>query len=271
MKRAIYIALLVILSAVFLVSVSYIVIYLVDSYQQKDIYNDLASLVSTSPPGETSSTEPVKVVIPRPNDSTTPSGEDPEGDTVLEEYAALYLQNTDMVGWIRIEGTNINYPVMQTPDRKDYYLHRNFYEESSDHGTIYVREVCDVFAPSDNVTIYGHHMRDSSMFANLMKYRTKSFWEEHRYITFDTLTEHHTYEIVSVFRTTATQGKGFAYHQFVNAANEEEFDQFIATCKRLDYYETGVTAQYGDKLISLSTCEYTQANGRLVVVAKRIS
>lgn len=271
MKRVIYIALLVILIIVFLVSVSYIVIYMVDSYQQKDIYNNLASLVGTNPPGETSSSEPVKVVIPRPSGSAGSSDEEPDTDTVLEEYAALYLQNTDMVGWIRIEDTNINYPVMQTPDRKDYYLHRNFYEESNDHGAIYVREVCDVFTPSDNITIYGHHMRDGSMFANLMNYKKKSFWEEHRYITFDTLTEHHTYEIVSVFRTTATQGKGFAYHQFVNAADAEEFDKFIATCKRLDYYETDVTAEYGDKLISLSTCEYSQTNGRLVVVAKRIS
>lgn len=179
--------------------------------------------------------------------------------------------NTDLVGWIQIPDTNINYPVMQSTVVKNYYLYVNFKNEYSNHGSIYVREECDVTKPSDNVTIYGHHTSVGTMFGNLDKFVDKNFWEEHKTFTFDTLTEYHTYEIIAVFRTSANIGEGFAYHHFVDAANEAEFDEFVATCKSLAYYDTGLTAEYGDKLICLSTCEYTLNNGRLVVLAKRIS
>ena len=191
--------------------------------------------------------------------------------SVLREYETVYLMNTDMVGWMRIDDTKVNYPVMQTPDWTDYYLHRNFEKEYSAHGCLYVREVCDVEHPSDNLTIYGHKMKDGSMFAPLFDYKEKSFWETHKTIHFDTVTEHHTYEIFSVFVTTASVGQGFPYHEFVDAADAAQFDDYVANCKQLALYDTGITPQYGDKLITLSTCEYSQVNGRLVVVAKRVS
>ena len=114
-------------------------------------------------------------------------------------------------------------------------------------------------------------MKDGSMFGLLRNYRSKSYWEKHRYIYFDTLTERHTYEIFAVFTTVATKGKGFAYHQFVDADDQEEYDEYIRDCQNVDLYDTGITPQYGDKLITLSTCEYSQKNGRLVVVARRIA
>ena len=176
-----------------------------------------------------------------------------------------------MVGWITVPDTKINYPVMQTPTKPDYYLKRNFYKKSSDWGAIYAREVCNVNEPSDNVTLYGHHMKDGSMFTGLDKFKQKSFWETHRTFQFDTLYERHTYEIIGVFKTSANVGQGFNYHLFVDAADEGKFNEFVSTVKSLAFYETGVTAQYGDKLLTLSTCEYTLSNGRFVVVAKRIS
>ena len=127
--------------------------------------------------------------------------------------------------------------------------------------------------PSDNITLFGHNMKDGSMFASLNAYVDKATWEENPTITFDTLTDFHTYMIFAVFRTTATKGEGFSYHKFVDAENEKEFNDFVAECKKLAYYDTGITPVYGDKLICLSTCEYThpQQNGRLVVAAYRIS
>ena len=176
-----------------------------------------------------------------------------------------------MVGWIKIEGTKVNYPVMQTKERPNYYLKRNFDGMPSDWGSIYIREECDVNTPSDNVTIYGHNMIDCSMFGDLKNYNDKKFWEEHKEIFFDTLSEDHVYEIFAVFKTTANEGEGFAYHQMEDAANEKEYNDFVATCKKLSFYDTGITPQYGDKLICLSTCEYTMDNGRLVVAARRIA
>lgn len=258
-----YNALIVILSAVFIISGIQVASYLIDSMQQKDTYNELAAIVEQSR-GEITPPAPVE-----PEADTTIPADNPTEPVILPEYVPLYEKNADTVGWMEIEGTRINYPVMQTPDRPDYYLKRNFNHERSAHGCLYVRESCDVFAPSDNVTIYGHHMKDGSMFADLESFLYQDFWENHPTIRFDTLYEHHTYTIFAVFRTTASLDEGFAYHHFEDAQDEADFDDFISSCKELSLYDTGITPQYGDKLICLSTCEYTRANGRLVVVAVR--
>ena len=114
-------------------------------------------------------------------------------------------------------------------------------------------------------------MADGSMFAALNAYTSKDAWDKNNLIFFDTLNEYHTYKIFAVFKTSANVGQGFSYHKFVDAANEQEFNDFVSTCKKLAFYDTGITPVYGDKLICLSTCEYTLDNGRLVVAAVRIT
>ena len=96
-------------------------------------------------------------------------------------------------------------------------------------------------------------------------------WDTNPLIGFDTLYEYHTYKIYAVFKTSANIGEGFSYHKFVDAANEQEFNDFVKKCKELSFYDTGITPVYGDKLIALSTCEYTLNNGRLVVCAVRVT
>ena len=156
---------------------------------------------------------------------------------------------------------------MQTKDNPNYYLKRNFEKEYSDLGTPYIQEDCDLLT-SDNLIIYGHHISGNRMFGALEDYKSKSFYEEHKTIHFDTLTQQGEYEIVAVFKTVAYSSEGFRYYDFVRAESEEEFNAYVETCRELALYDTGVTAEYGDKLITLSTCEYSAANGRLVVVAK---
>ena len=274
--------LLFIFMAVFLISGFFLGKYLLESRKQQSAFNDLADMVqqvqntpakpkptipSSNDPTEDAPTEPVVTEPPRVEVTNPATG---ETFLAMAEYAPIYEMNPDLVGWIKVDGTKINYPVMQTPDRTNYYLKRDFNGDYSAHGCIYVQENCDVFAPSDNLTIYGHKMKDGSMFAALQEYKKASFCEENPIIVFDTITEHHTYEVLSVFLTTATVGQGFVYHTFVDAESEAEFDEFVKNCKDLALYDTGVTASYGDKLITLSTCEYSQYNGRLVVVAKRV-
>lgn len=256
-KKRLFRILFWLLLAVFCVSAAFLIRYGAESEKQKHLYRELAAMV-----------EIPQTTAPQTFD--VPETHPPEGTGILPEYAALYEMNTDMAGWIRIEGTQIDYPVMQTPEEPDYYLYRNFLGESSDHGCIYARETCDLITPSDNVTLYGHCMNDGSMFADLTNYLDHGFWEEHRYIRFDTLTAYQVYEIFAVFTTTASVGEGFAYHQFENAADEADFDWFIDQCRTLALYDTGITPQYGDKILCLSTCEYTQTNGRLVVAAVRV-
>ena len=262
-KKIIYAAMFLVFAAVFIVSAVVVGKYVLESTERNSQYGDLSDQVEDI---RNSDTEPTAVV-------TTPFTEPDtnEPGTILPEYAIAFLKNTDLVGWIRIEGTKVDYPVLQRPDQVDYYLKKDFDKNYNAGGAIYVREVCDVNTPSDNVTIYGHNMHDGSMFATITRYQYKDFWEEHKFIEFDTLTEHHTYEVICAFKTSGYADEGFAYHLFVDAGSESEFDNFIATCKRLDFFDTGVTAEYGDKLICLSTCEYTQQNGRFVVVAKRVS
>ena len=223
----------------------------------------------TTPPTE--ETESIRQEQTESTESTVDLSDDGPYADILPEYRGAYALNNDLVGWIKIEGTAIDYPVMQTPDNKDYYLKHNFNKERSNWGCIYVRESCDVFTPSDNVTIYGHYMQDGSMFHDLHGYYYSAFYKEHPYIQFDTIYERHTYQIIAVFKTSANIGEGFSYHLFDYAADKAEFDEYINTVQSLRLYWTGVKAEYGDMLITLSTCEYTLDNGRLVVVAKRIS
>lgn len=220
---------------------------------------------------QTEAFEQIAEVVEQAQEDESQAPEIPltEDETILPEYGELFLQNPDMAGWIKIEGTNINYPVMQTPNEPNYYLKHNFEKEYSDLGTPYIQENCTI-AESDNLVIYGHHIKGQKMFGALENYKDKGFYEEHKIIQFDTLTQHGEYEIVAVFKTVAYSSEGFRYYDFVNAENAEAFDEYIAKCKELALYDTGVTAEYGDRLIALSTCEYSAQNGRLVVVAKKV-
>lgn len=262
-KKVIYILMFLIFAAIFVVSAVVVGEYVMEAKERQDKYESLSNQVDEI---RDSTTEPT-VTVTTP--FTVPESHEP--GTILPEYAELFLQNSDMVGWIRIDGTKVDYPVLQTPHHVDYYLKKGFDKKYNAGGAIYVREVCDVNTPSDNVTIYGHNMHDGSMFAGITRYQFKDFWEEHKTFSFDTLTERHTYEVICAFKTSGYVDDGFAYHLFVDADSQSEFDRFISTCKALDFFETGVTAEYGDKLICLSTCEYTMDNGRFVVVAKRVS
>ena len=283
MKKWIFNILLVVFILVFIGSGVVVGTYYWDSYVQKSRYDDLAQL------------RPTINVRPAPNQSAAPDETTPEGTPetqpaeaqtktvevtdpktgekrqILAEFEELYNMNSDIIGWMYIPAIDVDYPVMQTPNDLEYYLRRNFDKEKNTRGCLFADTECDVFAPSDNITIYGHRMKDGTMFGQLSKFKKASFRDANPYIYFDTLTELHTYEIVSVFITTASVGQGFSYHEFVNAETEEEFNAFIKQCKKLELYDSGVEAKFGDKLITLSTCDYSRTNGRFVVVAKRIA
>ena len=252
---------------------------LVTDAQDKELYSELQELRNTVPRPSMNlepitSSDPAATNDEAEQPDTTPPTVTPNiDDTVLFQYQPLYEINRDMVGWIQIDGTAIDYPVVQSPYENNFYLRRNFYKESATCGTIYVREACNVNLPSDNVTVYGHNMRNGTMFADLHKYEKKSFWEEHRYVKFDTLNEYRTYEVFAVFKTTADLTKGFSYHIYDTFATEKAFNEYVSTCKNLslrDFYDTGITPSYGEKLLTLSTCDKSINDGRLVVVCRLV-
>lgn len=181
----------------------------------------------------------------------------------------LYLLNSDVVGWIRIEGSNINYPVMQN---SEYYLRRNIYKEYSTYGTPFLADYCNINL-SDNLIIYGHHIKSGMMFADIDKYKSYDYYLNHKTIKLyklqGTETIEEEYKIIACFKTTVNKG-GFKYYDFFNAASEADYNSFVEQCRELSFYNTEDTAKYRDKLITLSTCEYSLNNGRMVVVAKKI-
>ncbi len=193
-------------------------------------------------------------------------------EPLLEKYAALYEENHDLIGWLSIEGMVIDYPVMQCED-DEYYLHHDFYGNDSKYGCLYVRNVADVDTPGTNFIIYGHNMKDGSMFGDLDLYRRESFCREHPIISFDTLYEERTYEVLAVFRSQVYHSgeDAFRYYQFYEAQTQEEFAYFYENIKALALYDTGVTAEFGDTFLTLSTCAYHVEDGRFVVVAKAVS
>ncbi len=133
---------------------------------------------------------------------------------VLEEYAGLYEENEDMAGWLSVEGTKIDYPVMQGED-DEYYLHHDFYGQESKYGCLYVRNRADI-DKGTNFVVYGHNMKDGSMFGELDLYLEEGFYREHPLIRFDSLFEKRTYEIIAVFRSQVyDQAEDvFRYYQF---------------------------------------------------------
>ena len=258
MKRKILIAGAAFFAALFVISAGMLYWQYADGRQSAEIFDRVSALIPDESPRQESSPEP---------DGETESS---QGMTSAEKYADVFAENPDCIGWLRIDGTNIDFPVMHTPDDSDYYLKRGFDKQYSNYGTPYMQANCDL-ETSDNLIIYGHHMVDGAMFRDLTYYEDGDFYKEHQIIHFDTKLDYGEYEVIAVFKTVAYSDDGFKYYKFTDAEHWTEFDSFIAECKALQLYETGLRAEYGDKLLTLSTCEYSRDNGRLVVLAKKIA
>ena len=206
---------------------------------------------------------------------TNDNKDDIEGDSnspaiVDPGLLALHEKNPDCIGWIKIEGTAIDYPVMYHPEEKNYYLPRNFEKEYDVSGTPFLSELCDP-EDADNLIIYGHHMSSEKMFAALDRYKSEEFYQEHPIIQYSTLHGKEQYQIIAAFAVPVYTGHDFEYYSFTKAENAEDYLEFVKECKKRSYYDTGYTARYGDKLITLSTCEYSHKNGRMVVVGCKIN
>jgi len=207
-----------------------------------------------------------------PSSTTIHYTEEGEIPDILPEYQDLYNTNKSLIGWVKIEDTNIDYPVMQTSNN-EYYLTHNLSQDYDRNGSIFMDTACDVLKPSMNFIIYGHDMSSGKMFGQLDKYKEKSYWEKHPVIQFDTIYQKGTYEIVYVFHSKVYNADEitFKYYQFIDANSQEEFDSYMNSMNGLSLYDTGVPVVYGDQFLTLSTCDRaTEENGRFVVVAKRV-
>jgi sortase B len=245
MKKVLYIIITIALIGTMLISAISIFNNLTEDRKQEKVYNELSQYISGENQQENNEKQQ------------------------LEDYSKVFKLNTDMVAWLKIEGTNINYPVMQTPQNPDYYINKNFYKQDSSWGTPYMEEECDINS-SSNLIIYGHHINKHRMFGELENYKDKKYYNNHKVIKLITERDVREYEIVTVFKTTVYEENEFKYYEFINYKIQQQLDDFINQCESKAFYNTGVKCTGGDKLITLSTCEYSSKNGRLVVVAKEI-
>ncbi len=198
------------------------------------------------------------------------SDEDTSG--ILPEYHKLYETNSDLAGWIVIDGTDINYPVVQSKVYQEFYLDHNFDGEEDDAGSIFIDARNDILLPDDNIIIYGHNMKNGSMFGTLQYYLDKEYYNTHSIISFDTLYGHYVYKIavVGLSKISEESEDTFKYYDFLNAKNKKEFKTYVENIKKLEAYDTGTSLSYGDKLITLSTCNSVEEDGRLFIVAKEV-
>ncbi len=258
-KRTVIIAITTLLA---ITCIGYFAIYYYKAAQSQQRYDELAELKGSDAlnPGQ-SGTVSANIVL---EDGTVVP-------PVLDEYITLYNSNQNLIGWLSIDDTNIDYPVMQCGDN-EFYLNHNFDSDEDSSGTLFLDCNCDAIRGNDNYIIYGHHLSGGNMFGNLEKYEDPDYCAQHCYIRFDTIYETGLYQVMFAFRSRVYNEDEvcFKYYQFIDVNSEEEFYSYMDEMESMSLYDTGVRAVYGDELLTLSTCDYHETNGRFVVVAKRI-
>ena len=279
MKKKIQIILLIVLVTVMATSIFYLISYYKKTNKDNEIFKNLEQVGTNKNELENSFFEDDSELSNNVENNQTNVGSSNRQNSTLRNKTASYssldlkslkIKNGDTEGWIKIDNTKINYPVMQNGD---FYLHNNFYKKYSISGTPYLASYCNINS-SDNLIIYGHHMSSGSMFAGLDIYKTYNRYKNHKYIKFFTLIDDKTienqYEVVGAYKVQPNIEVANILYGTTKFRNVEEFNKYKNVLKNKSLYDTGANLNYGDKFITLSTCEYSQKNGRLVVVGKLI-
>ena len=228
--------------------------------------------VETVPPTvPVETTEPTEAPTEKPTEAPTepPVTEPP----MLANMAELYEKNEDIAGWIRIDGTKIDYPFVHTPDEQDKYLYMDIEGEHSYGGAIVMDTRCTVDPESTNIILHGHNMKNGTMFNNLMLFEKEKYWKEHPTIYYSNLYEEREYEIIAAYRDRVVMPdeKDFKFYEFTDPKNEEEFNTAMKYIMDRAPYDTGIKAEFGDRLLLLVTCAYHTTNGRFIVVAREVT
>ncbi len=262
--------LLVFFIVVFLVSGFFLARYIYNVKKSESAFADVGKLITDNAP-DSDTTNSGKKIIEKDGKYYVEQGNGE--DDILFKYNELYEKNHDFIGWIHIDDTPIDYPVMYTPQDDEFYLRRDFDKNYSLAGTIFIDGRDKIAVPSDNIIIYGHHMKSGTMFGSLQKYESQEYYEAHKLINFDTLYDEGVYEVIAAFKTQIYDDNytGFVVYDFTDAKTSEDFDYFVSNCKEQSAINASATASYGDKLITLTTCAYHVDNGRFVVIAKKIN
>ena len=207
------------------------------------------------------------------SDDVHSESENPGSDkkSVLSGYENLLKINPQVLGWIAIPGTGLSFPLLQGDDN-DYYLHHDIYRQDSRYGAIFLDHRADLYGGESNMIIYGHHMRDGSMFGSLKEYNDRSYFEEHPSFFLFLPEEEREYEIIAILKNDiySREKEPFQYYDYEHIETKEMFDEYCQGIKSHSLYDTGLTAEYGDELVTLCTCSYSGKDQRLLVVGRRL-
>lgn len=240
---------LLLISLVVFVTVGFTLFrYIETGNKEQAVFDDLAKRVSSY------STDTDN------NNNNTPPG----------RYLAAHSENSDYVGWLTVSGTGIDYPVMITPDDPQYYLHRSFDKQESKSGTLFIGEGCT--QKSLSAIIYGHNMKNGTMFGTLDEFKNREFWSENKYFSFESEEGTSIYEIFGACEAKVPKSSSTEkmYYDYVSDISEDEFSTLISWFKDNSLYETDITPVYGEKLMMLSTCSYHTNDGRFVIIGRRV-
>ena len=244
----------ILLSAVLAASGAMIYRELSSRQKEKDDFKDLAQIVTVTPP--------------EPSETDTPSGES-DAETEPEQNGRnieeLFTINGDCIGWLCIPGTAVDYPVMHTPENPQKYLRKSFYGEYSQSGVPFLDGRCD--ADSDNLILYGHNMKNGTMFSNLRYYTDPAFCDEHKTMELETADGLKLYEVFAVLKTDNAD----VWYNFITADDKDDFDRHIGEVKNCSLYKLDKAPEYGQQILSLSTCYGSSKNGRLLVLAVQVN
>lgn len=271
MKEKIRVAALLVCAAVFLVSGCLLVRDLIRSGREREANQALAQQVHEIREAVQATNSAASQPVDSSNSQEPPEPVSPYAESgLLRQYDPLWQQNNDLAGWLWIEGTNIDYPVMCTPQRPEYYLRKGFDKSYALSGSLFIGEGG---GPDDkHIIVFGHHMKDGAMFGNLDKYKSEDYAREHPIIHLDTLTEEREYEVITAFysRVYEVGETGvFRYYRLQDLTDPDKFDAYLKQVKAAGLYDIGVEAEVGDRILILSTCSYHTEDGRFAVAARQ--
>lgn len=255
-------------TAAFLVSAIMVVRYIIRGNAEESAFSQLAQIASQAQAAQETTAPSAS-----PGASAAPDSQ-PDAETPpspLPGYDTLCAMNSDFAGWLTVPGTKIDYPVMLTPDDPQYYLRRAFDKSSSSSGTPFIG--LNGTPDTDCFIIYGHNMKNKTMFGTLSSYQDKSFWERFPTFSFNTLYETRTYQVFAALecRILEDDEPGLRYYEYSGDLTEAEFGELTDWLLSNAAYETGITPSYEEQILILSTCSYHTDNGRFIVAARRIS
>ncbi len=251
---------------IFIISMIYIVTYLYTMIKDEKELSVLQDIMNS----EINEDISLNIVKTSENEIIANKNEDIDKlDNKIENFKKLQNEYSDIVAWLEIENTQINYPVLQGKDN-DYYLYKNYKGQYSRNGSIFLDYRYDFSKDNQNFFVYGHNNNDQMMFNELLKYSEEEFYNSHKKISLITAKEIEDYEIISVFKSEIFSkdiNNVFKYYNYINFESEDKFNKYINNCKEKSLYKIESLPKYGDKILTLSTCEYSKPNGRFVVVA----